>query len=43
MTETFRNPIVVVALDVDTAAQALALIEQLRGAVGMFKVGKSSR
>ncbi|NOT60052.1 MAG: orotidine-5'-phosphate decarboxylase [Acidobacteria bacterium] len=33
------NP-VVVALDVDTAAQALALVEQLRGAVGMFKVGK---
>ena len=35
----FPNP-VVVALDVDTAAQALALVEQLRGAVGMFKVGK---
>lgn len=33
------NP-VVVALDVDTAAQALALVEQLRGTVGMFKVGK---
>ena len=33
------NP-VVVALDVDTAAQARALVEQLRGAVGMFKVGK---
>ncbi len=30
----------VVALDVDTATQALALVEQLRGAVGMFKVGK---
>lgn len=34
-----RNPIVV-ALDVDTAAQALHLVEQLRGTVGMFKVGK---
>ncbi len=33
------NP-VVVALDVGTAAQALALVEQLRGVVGMFKVGK---
>ncbi len=34
-----RTPLVV-ALDVDTAAQALALVEQLRGVVGMFKVGK---
>lgn len=34
-----RNPIVV-ALDVDAATQALSLVEQLRGAVGMFKVGK---
>lgn len=34
-----RNPIVV-ALDVDTSAQALHLVEQLRGTVGMFKVGK---
>lgn len=33
------NPIVV-ALDVDTSAQALHLVEQLRGTVGMFKVGK---
>lgn len=34
-----RNPIVV-ALDVDTAAEALSLVERLRGSVGMFKVGK---
>jgi orotidine-5'-phosphate decarboxylase len=34
-----HNPIVV-ALDVDTPAQALHLVEQLRGTVGMFKVGK---
>lgn len=34
-----RNPIVV-ALDVDTAAEALALATRLRGTVGMFKVGK---
>ena len=34
-----RNPIVV-ALDVETAEQALSLVERLRGAVGMFKVGK---
>ncbi len=34
-----RNPIVV-ALDVDSADQALSLVERLRGAVGMFKVGK---
>lgn len=34
-----RNPIVV-ALDVDTAAEALSLVERLRGTVGMFKVGK---
>ncbi len=34
-----RNPIVV-ALDVDTVDQALSLVEQLRGTVGMFKVGK---
>lgn len=33
------NPIVV-ALDVDTAAEALSLVERLRGSVGMFKVGK---
>jgi orotidine-5'-phosphate decarboxylase len=39
MTQTIRNSIVV-ALDVDTAAQALAFVEQLRGVVGMFKVGK---
>lgn len=32
------NP-VIVALDVDTAAQALALAETLRGRVGAFKVG----
>jgi orotidine-5'-phosphate decarboxylase len=30
----------VVALDVETAAQALALVERLRGLAGMFKVGK---
>lgn len=34
-----RNPLVV-ALDVDSPAQALALVEQLRGLVGMFKIGK---
>ncbi len=34
-----RNPIVV-ALDVDTDRQALSLVDQLRGTVGMFKVGK---
>ncbi|MFN0119229.1 MAG: orotidine-5'-phosphate decarboxylase [Blastocatellia bacterium] len=34
-----RNP-VVVALDVETAGQALALVEKLRGRVGMFKIGK---
>ena len=34
-----RNPIVV-ALDVDTAAEALAIATRLRGTVGMFKVGK---
>lgn len=31
---------IVVALDVETPAQALALVEQLRGLVGMFKIGK---
>lgn len=31
---------IVVALDVETAAQALAFVEQLRGQVGMFKIGK---
>lgn len=31
---------IVVALDVETTAQALALVEQLRGQVGMFKIGK---
>ncbi len=34
-----RNPIVV-ALDVPSATEALALAERLRGTVGMFKVGK---
>ena len=34
-----RNPLVV-ALDVDSPAQALALVEQLRGLAGMFKIGK---
>jgi orotidine-5'-phosphate decarboxylase len=33
-----RNPIVV-ALDVETAEQALSLVERLRGIAGMFKVG----
>lgn len=33
------NPIVV-ALDVETAAEAISLAERLRGTVGMFKVGK---
>jgi orotidine-5'-phosphate decarboxylase len=37
--DAIRNPIVV-ALDVDSAEQALSLVERLRGAVGMFKVGK---
>ena len=46
MTQTLRTPhsalrnSLVVALDVDTAAQALTLVEQLRGVAGMFKVGK---
>jgi orotidine-5'-phosphate decarboxylase len=31
---------IVVALDVETTAQALTLVEQLRGRVGMFKIGK---
>jgi orotidine-5'-phosphate decarboxylase len=31
---------IVVALDVATAAQALTLVNQLRGLVGMFKIGK---
>ena len=31
---------IVVALDVETPAQALALVEKLRGLVGMFKIGK---
>ena len=31
---------IVVALDVDNAASALRLVEQLRGEVGMFKIGK---
>lgn len=39
MTEPIRNPLVV-ALDVDSTTQALALVEQLRGLAGMFKVGK---
>jgi orotidine-5'-phosphate decarboxylase len=34
-----RNPLVV-ALDVDSADQALLLVERLRGVAGMFKVGK---
>jgi orotidine-5'-phosphate decarboxylase len=34
-----RNPIVV-ALDFPTPAQALDLVEKLRGLVGMFKIGK---
>ena len=36
---SIRNPLVV-ALDVDSAEQALGLVEQLRGIVGMFKIGK---
>ncbi len=31
---------IVVALDVETSAHALALVEKLRGLVGMFKIGK---
>jgi orotidine-5'-phosphate decarboxylase len=34
-----RNPLVV-ALDVDSADQALSLVERLRGVAGMFKIGK---
>jgi len=34
-----RHPLVV-ALDVETAAQAMSLVERLRGLAGMFKVGK---
>jgi len=34
-----RNPIVV-ALDVETPDEALALVDRLRGSVGMFKIGK---
>ncbi len=34
-----RNPLVV-ALDVETAPQAMTLVSSLRGIVGMFKVGK---
>ena len=39
---TIRHPRerLVVALDVETAAQALALVERLRGLAGMFKIGK---
>jgi orotidine-5'-phosphate decarboxylase len=33
------NPLVV-ALDVESSAQALALVDQLRGLAGMFKIGK---
>ncbi|HZS08269.1 MAG TPA: orotidine-5'-phosphate decarboxylase [Blastocatellia bacterium] len=36
---TIHNP-VVVALDVDSPGQAIALVEKLRGLAGMFKVGK---
>jgi orotidine-5'-phosphate decarboxylase len=45
-TSQIRNPQsatrnrLIVALDVETAGQALALVERLRGLVGMFKVGK---
>ncbi len=39
MDSRFLNPIVV-ALDVDTASQALSLVDRLRGVVGMFKIGK---
>jgi orotidine-5'-phosphate decarboxylase len=35
----FRNPIII-ALDVDSADQALGLVERLHGIAGMFKVGK---
>lgn len=34
-----HNPLVI-ALDVDTADQALSLVKQLRGKAGLFKVGK---
>jgi orotidine-5'-phosphate decarboxylase len=39
---TIRHPRerLVVALDVESAAQALALVERLRGLAGMFKIGK---
>ena len=36
----YRSNPIVVALDVDTAEQALGLVDQLRGSVGMFKIGK---
>jgi orotidine-5'-phosphate decarboxylase len=41
MTQTIRSPRnrLVVALDVETRAQALELIDQLKGLVGMFKIG----
>jgi orotidine-5'-phosphate decarboxylase len=39
MIETRQNPIVV-ALDVESATQAVRLVERLSGLVGMFKVGK---
>lgn len=39
MKKEIRNPLVV-ALDVDSAEQALGLVERLRGIVGMFKIGK---
>lgn len=39
MKKEIRNPLVV-ALDVDSTEQALGLVEQLRGIVGMFKIGK---
>jgi len=36
---TVRNPIIV-ALDVETPNEALTLVDQLQGMVGMFKIGK---
>ncbi|HMV49442.1 MAG TPA: orotidine-5'-phosphate decarboxylase [Blastocatellia bacterium] len=39
MTDSQTHNPIVVALDVDTAEQALSLVERLRGIVGMFKIG----
>jgi orotidine-5'-phosphate decarboxylase len=38
VSEMSKNPLVI-ALDVDSAGKALALVERLRGLAGMFKIG----